>query len=158
MTTTGMEKRTFKRHNICLAGNCNVSGAINLATEIWDFCPLGMLLSFPSEPQLGQGERLEVRCTVPTAEGSQELQFRGLIVHASPNSAGIAFIEPDFDALRILYDYAKSHPVSPDGRETGDTSSTESQNDNPVAASVDLIPACKALVFNSIELPPTAWR
>ena len=119
-----MEKRTFKRHTIRLAGKCSVQGVASYPVEIRDFCPGGMLLSFeqsdksrktpPAIPS--QGDIIEVSCAVPTAGGEKNLQFRGRIVHVSATSAGMSFIEPDFDALHILYTLAKDHPVSPDRR------------------------------------------
>ena len=147
-----MEKRTFKRHIINLSGKCSVPEVASYPVEIRDFCPGGMLLSFEQSDQSGtsppaipsQDDIVEIGCAVPTASGEKNLQFRGRIVHSSATSAGFVFIEPDFDALHILYSFAKDHPVSLDPREAQATSAPQAgaRKMGGMAAQA-LLPACK---------------
>lgn len=122
-----MEKRNFKRHIISLSGQCNIPEVGSLPVEIRDFCPGGMLLSFEQSNISGsissavpnQGDIVEIGCAVPTDSGEKDLKFCGRIVRSSATSAGFVFIDPDFDVLHILYNYAKDHPINHDPRETG---------------------------------------
>lgn len=146
-----MEKRAFKRHIIRLPGQCSGAHAASLAVEIMDFCPGGMLLSIPQSDHsalssaLKLGNTIEVACSVPNGNGATALQFRGRVVHESATSAGIAYIDPDFDALHQLYSFAKDHPVSLDPREIDTASTPASVNDSSGAATQALIPAIKGM-------------
>lgn len=149
-----MEKRAFKRHIINLSGKCSVSEAASYRVEIRDFCLGGMLLSFEQPDKSGKppaaipsrGDIVEVGCAVPTASGEKNLQFRGRVVHCSATSAGLAFIEPDFDALHILYNFAKDHPVSLDLHEAHATSAPQAG----AKAAQALLPACKQIASEYI--------
>ena len=48
ISTGGMEKRAFKRRTLRLKGLCSGPDASSREVEIRDFCPGGMLLSFPN--------------------------------------------------------------------------------------------------------------
>ena len=146
-----MEKRVFKRHIIRLPGTCSVSECASHAVVIMDFCPGGMLLSFeqpyqsrPSIPKLG--DIIEVGCAVPTGDGEKHLQFRGRVVHEGATSAGITYIEPDFDALHILYSFAKDQPLNPDPREADATLTPQIGAKKLSGKAVQaLMPACKEI-------------
>lgn len=154
-----MEKRTFKRHIINLSGKCSAPEVASHPVEIRDFCPGGMLLSFEQPDQSektpaaipSQGDIVEISCAVPTASGEKNLQFRGRIVRSSAASAGFVFIEPDFDALHILYNYAKDHPVNLDPREAYATSAPQA-GDSKLGgkAALTLLPACKEIASGYI--------
>lgn len=154
-----MEKRNFKRHIINLSGKCCVPEVASYPVEIRDFCPGGMLLSFEQPDQSGktppaipsQGDIAEICCVVPTASGAKNLQFRGRIVRSSTTSAGFVFIEPDFDALHVLYSYAKDHPASPDPREAHATSAPQA-GDGKLGGKTtqNLLPACKKIASGHI--------
>ena len=149
-----MEKRNFKRHIISLPAKCSAPEGTSHSVQIRDFCPGGMLLSFEqaaksveTPPTLpSQGDIVEIGCAVPTASGEKNLQFRGRIVRSSATSAGFVFIEPDFDALHILYNYAKDHPVSQDPREAQATSAPQAST-RKLGGMADqaLLPACKEI-------------
>lgn len=149
-----MEKRNFKRHIISLSGKCSVPEAGSFPVEIRDFCPGGMLLSFEQPGQSektpfsipGQGDITDIDCTVPTGSGTKKLQFRGRIVRSSATSAGFVFIEPDFDALHILYNYAKDHPASQDSREAQAALPSQTGAGKPAGTAAQaLLPACKEI-------------
>lgn len=121
-----MEKRVFKRHIIHLPGTCSVAESVSHPVVIMDFCPGGMLLSFESPSQSRPviprpipklGDTIEIGCAVPTSDSAKHLQFFGRVVHEGATSAGITLIEPDFDALHILYSFAKDHVLNPNPHE-----------------------------------------
>jgi diguanylate cyclase (GGDEF)-like protein len=113
-----MENRAFKRHVINLAGRCSIPGGGNRAVMIRDFCPGGMLLSCEQADEDGKpqtftpsrGDIIEIHCSIPAPAGGTPLFFQGRVVHIDAASAGIVFINPDFDALHELYNFAKTHP------------------------------------------------
>ena len=151
-----MEKRAFKRHFIRLSGQCSGAHAASQAVEIMDFCPGGMLLSFSQSDHsalssvLKLGNTIEVACVVPNSSGATTLQFHGRVVHESATSAGIAYLDPDFDALHLLYSYAKDHPVNPDPREADTATPPASANSVSGVANQTLIPVCKEIVGEAL--------
>jgi len=150
-----MEKRAFKRHIIRLPGQCSSAHAASQAVEIMDFCPGGMLLSFTQSDLsalssiLKPGNTIEVACVVPNSSGATNVQFRGRVVHVSASSVGIAYIDPDFDALHLLYSYAKDHPVNPDPREANATVIPPTNTMDSVA-NLTLIPACRTIAGDAL--------
>ena len=115
-----MEKRAFKRRPLRLKGICSAPGMGSRDVEIRDFCPGGMLLSFNNAPTTtpsfspAHGDIIDIRCIVPSFHEQQPIQFRGRIVRLDSNGAGLAFIDPDLDALHNLHKIAKqrSEPSS----------------------------------------------
>lgn len=109
------EKRAFSRRMLRLEGVCSLPDAGSRKVEIRDFCPGGMLLSCNEPAAANQsqssfpshGDVIEIRCTVPSAQGRTALQFRGRVVRIEGGATGLAFIDPDMNALHILYDFAK---------------------------------------------------
>lgn len=53
------------------------------------------------------GDLLAVDCIVPTVSGSASLRFRGKVVRTGGDSVGLAFVDPDLDALHVLHEYSK---------------------------------------------------
>lgn len=111
-SSQGSEKRAFARHAIFLVGECAIPGQPDRTIEILDFCPGGIFLSFPLPPERApvRDQIVAIRCAVPTTDGVQSLHFQGRIARADQAGAGIAFINPSFEALHILHEYAKNHP------------------------------------------------
>lgn len=118
----GAEKRAFARNAIYLEGWCSIAGRAPFGVEILDFCPGGALLSYgrrdrgipPSIP--AQDDRVEIRCSVPTAGGEQPLLLHGRVARIDSSSFGVAFITPSFDALHMLHEYARTHRSPPQQR------------------------------------------
>jgi diguanylate cyclase (GGDEF)-like protein len=114
--SSGSEKRAFSRNAIFLVGECVIPQQPARAIEILDFCPGGIFLSFPrgqqtpAAPVPVRGQIIEIRCSVPTANSIQSLRFQGRVARADRAGAGIAFINPSFEALRILHEFANSAP------------------------------------------------
>ncbi len=130
-----MEKRAFKRRILRLKGVCSAPGMGSRVVEIRDFCPGGMLLSFPA---LGASEKaksfapvhgdvVEIRCNVPSFHHNEPILFRGRIVRLDADGAGLAFIDPDFDALHSLHTFVKQRPeVSATSRQSGNAANAAS--------------------------------
>lgn len=103
-----MEKRAFTRRPIQLAGTCSVPGKGSRGIEIRDFCTGGMLLAYsgpPGECQPEHGKVVDIRCELPNS--ARTLTFRGRIVRVEGEMAGLAFIDPDIEAVHALHDFAK---------------------------------------------------
>ena len=130
-----MEKRAFKRRILRLKGVCSAPGMGSRVVEIRDFCPGGMLLAFPS---LGasehaksfspvHGDVVDIRCNVPSFHHNEPILFRGRIVRVDADGAGLAFIDPDFDALHSLHTFVKQRPeVSATSRQSGNAANVAS--------------------------------
>lgn len=149
LASPGLEKRAFTRNAISLAGECAISGQSGRAVEILDFCPGGVYLSFSSQDQHHpvplRGDSIEIRCTAPTADGPRSLLFLGRVARADHVGAGVAFINPSFEALHILHEYAKNFPV-----ELHEEQGLE--NSNAVdSATASLISACSQMVEDQLE-------
>ncbi len=123
-----MEKRAFKRRILRLKGVCSAPGMGSRVVEIRDFCPGGMLLSFPnldaSEHAKSyspvHGDVVDIRCNVPSFHHNEPILFRGRIVRLDADGAGLAFIDPDFDALHSLHSFVKQRPeISGTSRQSG---------------------------------------
>jgi hypothetical protein len=130
-----MEKRAFKRRILRLKGVCSAPGMGSRVVEIRDFCPGGMLLSFPGLGASEQarsfspvyGDVVDIRCNVPSFHHNEPILFRGRIVRLDADGAGLAFIDPDFDALHSLHTFVKQRPeVSATSRQSGNAANETS--------------------------------
>lgn len=148
----GREKRAFTRNSIFLAGECTIPQQPVRAIEILDFCPGGVFLSFPYPPDPApvRDQIIEIRCSVPTSGGIQALHFQGRVARADHESAGIAFINPDFEALHVLHEYARK---SPPGRTRSAGKKSESVDiPGKIDANAEsLLNACAQLVEEQLE-------
>lgn len=105
-----MEKRAFTRRAVHLEGICSAPAKGSRTVEIRDFCTGGMLLAYDeAEPGCSpdHGDIVDVRCEVPTLHGSRSIYFHGRIVRVESGTAGLAFIDPDIEAVHALHDFAK---------------------------------------------------
>ena len=110
-----MDKRAFKRRVLRLKGTCSAPGLGSCVVEIQDFCVGGMLLSFPKLVSSEQtksfspvrGDVVDIRCKVPAFHADKPIVFRGRIVRLDAEGAGLAFIDPDFEALHSLHTFAE---------------------------------------------------
>ena len=114
ISTAGMEKRAFKRRILRLKGVCSGPGATSREVEIRDFCPGGMLLAFSNRSGdkspvyvPTHGDIVHIRCTIPSFHDQPPIAFNGRIVRIDAEGAGLAFIDPDLDALHSLHKIAK---------------------------------------------------
>lgn len=146
------EQRAFTRNAIFLAGECVIPGQEDRAIEILDFCPGGIFLSFPLPPATlpVRGQIVEIRCAVPAAGGVHSLSFQGKIARADSTGAGIAFINPSFDALHVLHDYARNNPSEP-ARRAGKKTERKGKPGELDASAHALVASCRQLVEERME-------
>ena len=143
------EKRAFTRNAIFLVGECVISNQPMRSIEILDFCPGGVYLSFAPGQQVPQssaparGEIIEIRCTIPAKNGAQSLHFQGKIARADYAGAGVAFINPSFEALHALHEFAKTSPAE-SKRHVKKVFKGEGASDEP------LISVCRQIVEDAI--------
>ena len=128
ISTGGMEKRAFKRRKLRLKGVCSGPDATSREVEIRDFCPGGMLLSFQNAKggqkapayQPAHGDIVDILCIVPSFHDQPSIAFNGRIVRIDAEGAGLAFIDPDLDALHNLHKIAKQRAeAAPMQRQSG---------------------------------------
>jgi len=155
LPSPGGEKRAFTRNAIFLVGDCVIPEQPDRVIEILDFCPGGVYLSFPQRQQvppasiLARGEIIEIRCTVPMSNGVQSLCFQGRVARADRAGAGIAFINPSFEALHVLHEYAKNFSAAPSCNAEHVSESTGAKGETD-STSESLISACSQMVEESI--------
>ena len=139
------EKRAFTRNVIYLAGELGIPGRAARTIVIQDFCPGGVFVSFQpgAQPVLARGDIIEVRCSVPMANGVQSLHFQGRVSRTDHGGAGIAFINPGFEALHLLHDFA-SHAQHDQERGRGPGEMPSAGISDTAAAS--LVSACRQVV------------
>lgn len=154
-----MEKRSLTRFVVSLDAVCSAPGMGHCTVEIRDFSLGGVFVSYdPSYDtkqaqkfQLVNGNFIEIRCTVPALPGEKTLSFQGRVVRADRTGAGIAFVEPDLDALHLLHDFAKqfrpSQSLQPSVQPAKSTSPVEAPKLNGHA----LLLACKQLAVNRVQ-------
>jgi len=153
---SNMEKRAFTRREVRLEGICSAPGKGTRVVEIRDFCPGGMLLSY-DPPATGarvpictpvHGDIIHIMCTVPADGREHKLVFQGRVVRIDDNGAGLAFINPNLDALHLLTNYGKQERQT-DARYSP-TVSAPSKSPSPHIDSIrakTLILACKKLTL-----------
>ncbi|MDP2784260.1 MAG: DUF1631 family protein [Sulfurimicrobium sp.] len=152
----GREKRAFTRNAIFLVGECLVPQQPVRAIVILDFCPSGVFLTFPPGEQASpapvplRGEIIEIRCTVPTANGVQSLRFQGRVARADRAGAGIAFINPSFEALQVLHEFARNPPPE-QARSAGQKPEGAGTTGEIDATAESLINACIQMVEERLE-------
>ncbi len=98
----GRERRAFRREPARLAAQLQIPGTAPRPCTVRDYCLGGLLIGFPPPMALSVGETVTVHCPLPPGGGTPHLDFRGRIVHADGDSAGLAFIDPDLSALQRL--------------------------------------------------------
>lgn len=120
-----MEKRAFTRREVRLEGICSAPGKGSRTVEIRDFCTGGMLLAYsdstnPADFSPEHGDIVDVRCHVPGMRGTRALTFNGRIVRVESGTAGLAFIDPDSEAVHLVHDFVKkaAAPTSPQDEKT----------------------------------------
>ncbi len=121
-----MEKRALTRFIVSLDAVCSAPGMGKCTVEIQDFCLGGVFVSYenvsdadqPQKFQLVNGNFIEIRCSVPALPREKIITFQGRVVRTDQTGAGIAFVEPDLDALHLLHGFAKkfrpSQPLQSD--------------------------------------------
>ena len=140
-----MEKRAFTRRPIQLAGTCSVPGKGSRGIEIRDFCTGGMLLAYSGsggdcEPE--HGKIVDILCQLPN--DGRTLSFRGRIVRVEGATAGLAFIDPDIEAIHTLHDFAK--------RAAGTATQASARGAQTSASSASILATCRAI--GEAELGP----
>ncbi len=104
-------RRAFARQVVRLNGEAEGPNGHMVQVEIRDFCPGGMLLAFAPVPKgmactPVKDSVISVRCLLP-GRIAANLQFRGKVVRVDSCSVGLSFIDPDLNAVQVLYDHVK---------------------------------------------------
>lgn len=116
-TSAGHERRAFERLPVRLPAQLRLEGSHGtmLVCEIRNFCVGGMFVVMnnaafgqdeAAAPFIVRGAILDLSCSVPTKTSTQALQFRARVVRQSATGLGLAFINPDFNALQAFHEFA----------------------------------------------------
>ena len=106
---TGREKRMFERHPVNIAAVVKSKTLSGSNHHIRDFCSGGMLLVNDEQATARQeaiNDVIQIHCKLPSA--TAPCLFEARIVRIDEVSTGVAFINPDLNALQGLMDYVKS--------------------------------------------------
>jgi diguanylate cyclase (GGDEF)-like protein len=103
---SGADKRAYPRIPLRLAASCVSAAGASRACEIRNFCAGGLLLYYSPQDH-GEflpvvGNHVDVRARWPEGPDGRDIRFRARIVRAEPDSVGVALIDPDPSALRVL--------------------------------------------------------
>ena len=152
-----MEKRAFTRRQVQLEGICSAPGKGSRQVEIRDFCAGGMLLSY-GQPIAGgfqptHGDVIEIRCAVLTNGHETNLEFQGRVVRIDDNGAGLAFINPRPEALRLLSEFGKQQQQTGARFASGLANQTGGKTSLRIASikAQSLILACKKLTLSRLD-------
>lgn len=145
----GADKRHFQRYRVRLDAVCStLRGSPQHRCEIRDLCLSGMLLNYQQDTAKNflpvVGEQVDIRCAVPGDARQNNLRFRARVVRTDGESAGVALIDPDLNALQLLIDFA----VTQEGgrRRDADAGRTAPVTGSPGAAdSRRLLDACRGM-------------
>jgi len=154
-----MEKRSLTRFVVSLDAVCSAPGMGHCTVEIRDFSLGGVFVSYdPSYDtkqaqkfQLVNGNFIEIRCTVPALPVEKTLSFQGRVVRADRTGAGIAFVEPDLDALHLLHDFAKQFRPSQTFQPAGQPARSTSPAEAPKLNGHALLLACEQLAVSRVQ-------
>ncbi|HHH36419.1 MAG TPA: DUF1631 family protein [Gammaproteobacteria bacterium] len=117
-TPGGAERRAYRRYPVRLPALYHSGDGREWGCEIKDFCIGGMYLATTDPPQAappGVGTHITLNCRLPGA--AEPLVFQARIVRQEGRHCGIAFMDPDLEALQRLRDYAQQQSGQPSSRE-----------------------------------------
>lgn len=152
-----MEKRAFPRRQIQLEGICSAPGKGSRLVEIRDFCAGGMLLAYYKPVSGGfnpvHGDVIDIRCDVLSNGRETSLEFQGRVVRIDDNGAGLAFIDPRPEALRLLSNYGKQQLQSDAGVTSALSTRPDQKTSLRIASSKaqSLILASKKLTLSRLD-------
>lgn len=159
----GRGRRAYTRYPVLLDGTLIPRGQQEIPCVIRDFCLNGILLKY-QRPVAGKDgfplyspaidEALTVHCLVPDPGGDKKLVFQARIARIVEDGAGLAFINPDHDALQIMQQFALQSPLE-DRRNQKPSLRGADGNLYPAGAAGDhyhsVINHCGELVESSLE-------
>jgi diguanylate cyclase (GGDEF)-like protein len=122
----GTGRRAFVRYPVVLGATIVSREGREIKCEMKDFCMGGMLLRYPPLAAPDQSslfalnDRIVVRTIVPMADGNKELQFQAHVARVMQDGLGLAFMDPEQDAMLTMQEYALQ--VSLDNSQSGQPS------------------------------------
>ncbi|MEQ6341514.1 MAG: DUF1631 family protein [Gammaproteobacteria bacterium] len=108
-------KRAFQRYPVDLHAFIRASGDLRIPCVIRNFCIGGMFISYRHSAGIealsqgcfpAAGDVIAIHCVVPTTNQSNRLQFQARVVRVFEGGVGIAFINPNPAALRVMQDFS----------------------------------------------------
>lgn len=149
------ERRSFPRQPVSLAASIVHPSGMRLVT-VRNFCVGGVFLAIgegthdqmggvpPYQPK--EQDLIQIRCKVP-GEGDRQHQMtlKGRIARLESSGVGVAFVEPDLDALRILQAFAN--------RSAAKSATVTSQSGGPYGGKTgaEVVALCNALAEEQLQ-------
>jgi diguanylate cyclase (GGDEF)-like protein len=166
---TEAERRAYERHPIHLPAEIVIDGVGVHACIVRDYCLGGMLLVFeqgqmPQENGLALDVRLRtndligIQCAI-TVEGRQnKLRFKARIAHTDSVSAGVAFQNPDLNALQLIRQFARLHPAPEYSPPSPEQTQLPKQHGFKGQSPQQLIASCNSMLIDSAGLLITQFH
>lgn len=159
----GTGRRAYTRYPVLLNGSLIPRDADEIPCVIRDFCLTGILLKYQRpvasngltiySPAIG--DLLSIQCLIPTPGGGKKLVFKARVARTVEDGAGLAFINPDHDALQLMQQFALPSAVD-DRRNQKPSLRGPDGNLYPSGAAGDhyysVIDHCRQLVERSMEI------
>lgn len=109
-------RRAYVRYRMAL-DVILIAGDRHIPCQVRDFCMGGMLLRYADEAATGRplpspfssGQGVLVRGSLPLPEGGRAIEFQARVARSVQDGIGVAFIDPDHDALRTMQQYALAY-------------------------------------------------
>lgn len=116
-----VERRAHPRHPLHLDAMITLGGFGSRACKIRDFCVGGMLLMpleyaaqspFANPGLVHKGDAATIGFSVPIGSDSRHFKLHAVVVRAFEGGMGVAFVNPDGAALRVLEGLARMAALS----------------------------------------------
>lgn len=162
-------RRAFQRYPVDLHAFIMLAHDIRLSCVIRDFCIDGMFLSYQQPAYLvtmtqgcipAAGDIITIHCLVPATNQSNWLQFQARVVRAFDNGVGVAFINPDLNAVQIMHDFSlrkntarlAGQPQWGEPSKTSTAKKSYSQSDITNNVKIDrIIKECNRIIADALE-------
>jgi len=153
------ERRAYERHPIQLPAEIVIDGLGTRPCVVRDYCLGGMLLVFqnPGEAEisgaaidvrLNANDLIVIQCSMVLDGSPNRLRFKARIAHAEGEMAGVAFINPDLNALQLIRQYARQHPAQ-EYQPANRAEHTPPPQGRPIEDAKAVITACQRIVLEN---------
>ncbi len=145
-------RRAYQRYKLALSAQLTTDKGIRGACEIRDFCAGGMSIRYRGEHgQPMVGDVFSVECSVPAAARQHDLRFQARVVRTVEDGIGVAFIDPQRDALQAMHAHAMQLRTEEQEESSSLGDRTGSQEANLDRSAQPVFAQCDRLVMEAAE-------
>lgn len=157
---TGAERRAYERHPIHLPAQIVIDGVGARACVARDYCLGGMLLVFeegpateqdglPVDVRLHTNDLIGIHCAITLEGRPNKLKFKARIAHTDDSTAGVAFVNPDLNALQLIRQFARLQPAPEYISPTPEQAQTNQQKSFNAQQYQQMITACNRMLIEA---------